>query len=78
MPLPAAYKFDPITAGWNYIRPALSEVAKGVTWRKEPDRTDDPHRIVIPSEYREPRGRQLVSWVDFCYAIKKRGVTIFA
>jgi len=24
------------------------------------------------------RTAQLTSWVDFCYAIKKRGVTIFA
>ena len=65
MPLPSAYKFDPITADWTYIRwlgdrKEIENVTK--TWDK----------VVVD------RTSQLVSWVDFCYQIKKRGVSIFA
>ena len=65
MPLPSAYKFDPITADWTYIRwlgdrKEIENVTK--TWDK----------VVVD------RTKQLTSWVDFCYQIKKRGVSIFA
>ena len=65
MPLPSAYKFDPITADWTYIRwlgdrKEIENVTK--TWDK----------VVVD------RTSQLTSWVDFCYQIKKRGVSIFA
>jgi len=65
MPLPSAYKFDPITTDWTYIRwlgdrKGIEKVTK--TWDK----------VVVD------RTSQLVSWVDFCYAIKKRGITVFA
>ena len=65
MPLPAAYKFDPITADWTYIRwlgdrQGIEKVTK--TWDK----------VVVD------RTAQLTTWVDFCYAIKQRGITIFA
>jgi uncharacterized protein YecE (DUF72 family) len=65
MPLPSEYKFDPITADWTYIR-WLGD-RKGIekltqTWDK----------VVVD------RTAQLRTWVDFCYAIKRRGVTIFA
>jgi uncharacterized protein YecE (DUF72 family) len=65
MPMPWAYEFDPITADWTYIR-----------WlgdRKEIEQvTKRWDQIVVD------RSVQLTSWVDFCYAIKRRGVTIFA
>jgi len=65
MPLPGAYKFDPITADFTYIRwlgdrQGIEKITK--TWDK----------VVVD------RTQQLITWVDFCYAIKKRGITIFA
>jgi uncharacterized protein YecE (DUF72 family) len=65
MPLPSAYKFDPITADWTYIRwlgdrKDIENITK--TWDK----------VVLD------RTGQLISWVDFCHQILKRGVTIFA
>jgi uncharacterized protein YecE (DUF72 family) len=65
MPRPEHYKFDPITADWIYIR-WLGD-RKGIekvtkTWDK-----------VVAD-----RTAQLTSWVDFCYAIVRRGLTIFA
>jgi uncharacterized protein YecE (DUF72 family) len=65
MPLPSAYKFDPITADWTYIRwlgdrKEIENITK--TWDK----------VVVN------RSSQLISWVDFCHQIVKRGVTIFA
>jgi uncharacterized protein YecE (DUF72 family) len=65
MPMPWDYKFDPITADWTYIR-----------WlgdRKEIERVTNRWDQTVVD-----RTAQLSSWVDFCYAIKKRGVTIFA
>jgi uncharacterized protein YecE (DUF72 family) len=64
MPHPNEYKFDPITADFTYIR-WLGD-RKGIeqvtkTWDK----------AVVD------RTNQLNSWVDFCYPIKRRGVTIF-
>jgi uncharacterized protein YecE (DUF72 family) len=65
MPLPGAYKFDPITADFTYIRwlgdrQGIERITK--TWDK----------VVVD------RTQQLITWVDFCHAIKKRGTTIFA
>jgi uncharacterized protein YecE (DUF72 family) len=65
MPMPWDYKFDPITAEWTYIR-----------WlgdRKEIERVANRWDKTVVD-----RTAQLSSWVDFCQAIKKRGVTIFA
>jgi uncharacterized protein YecE (DUF72 family) len=66
MPRPEelAEKFDPITADWTYIR-WLGD-RKGIelqttTWDKT---------IV-------DRTVELRSWVDFCYQIKKRGITVY-
>lgn len=58
-------KFDPITADWTYIR-WLGD-RKGIeqlttTWEKE----------VID------RSESMRNWVEVCYRIQKRGVTIFA
>jgi uncharacterized protein YecE (DUF72 family) len=58
-------KFDPITADWTYIR-WLGD-RKGIeqlttTWNKE----------VID------RSESMRNWVDVCYRIQNRGVTIFA
>lgn len=65
MPLPSAYKFDPITSDWTYVRwlgdrKGIEKLTK--TW----DRT-----IV-------DRSAQLKSWVDYLQPIRRRGVTIFA
>ena len=65
MPNPSELKFDPITADWTYIR-WLGD-RKGIeaitqTWDK----------VVVN------RTEELSSWVDFCYQIKKRGVTTYA
>ena len=65
MPRPDELNFDPITANWSYIR-WLGD-RKGIelqttTWDKT---------IV-------DRTQELTSWVDFCYRIKRRGITIFA
>ncbi len=65
MPLPSAYKFDPITTDWTYIR-----------WlgdRKEIENITKTWDKVVAD-----RTSQLISWVDFCHQIVKRGVTIFA
>jgi uncharacterized protein YecE (DUF72 family) len=65
MPRPEELNFDPITTNWSYIR-WLGD-RKGIelqttTWDKT---------IV-------DRTTELTSWVDFCYRIKRRGITIFA
>jgi uncharacterized protein YecE (DUF72 family) len=65
MPNPTELKFDPITADWTYIR-WLGD-RKGIeavtqTWDK----------VVVD------RTEELSSWVDFCYQIKKRGITVYA
>ena len=65
MPLPSAFKFDPITTDWTYIRwlgdrKGIENITK--TWDK----------VVVD------RTPQLVNWVDFCHQILKRGITIFA
>jgi len=65
MPNPSELKFDPITADWTYIRwlGNRKEIeAITQTWDKN---------IVDRTE-------ELSSWVDFCYQIKKRGVTVYA
>ena len=65
MPLPADYKFDPITSDWTYVRwlgdrKGIEKVTK--TWDK----------TVVD------RSAQLKSWVDYLQPITRRGVTIFA
>ena len=65
MPSPAELKFDPITSDWTYIRWLGNR--KGIeaitqTWDK----------VVID------RTEELSSWVDFCYQVRKRGVTVYA
>jgi hypothetical protein len=65
MPSPSELKFDPITAGWTYIRWLGDRKAieqETMTWDKT---------IV-------DRSTELSSWVDFCYQIRKRGVLIYA
>lgn len=65
MPLPTEYRFDPITADWTYIRwLGDRKVIEEIT------RTWD--KVIVD------RTAQLMNWVDFCYQIVKRGVTIFA
>jgi uncharacterized protein YecE (DUF72 family) len=65
MPMPWDYPFDPITADFTYIR-WLGDRKEIETLTKTWDKT------VVD------RTAQLTSWVDYCYAIKKRGITIFA
>jgi uncharacterized protein YecE (DUF72 family) len=65
MPLPSEYSCDPITADWTYIRWLGDRKAI-----EEITKTWD--KVVVN------RTAQLTSWVDFCYQIVKRGVTIFA
>jgi uncharacterized protein YecE (DUF72 family) len=65
MPNPSELKFDPITADWTYIRwlgDRNGIEAITQTWDK----------VVVD------RTEELSSWVDFCYQIKKRGVTVYA
>jgi uncharacterized protein YecE (DUF72 family) len=65
MPNLSELKFDAITADWTYIR-----------WlgnRKEIEAmTQTWDKVVVD------RTEELSSWVDFCYQIKKRGVTVYA
>jgi uncharacterized protein YecE (DUF72 family) len=65
MASPSGLKFDPITAGWTYIRWLGDRKAieqQTMTWDKT---------IV-------DRTAELSSWVDFCYQVRKRGVLIYA
>jgi len=67
MPRPEdlAKKFDPITTDWTYIRwlgDRKSIELQTTTWDKT---------IV-------DRTTELSSWVQFCYQIKRRGITIYA
>jgi uncharacterized protein YecE (DUF72 family) len=65
MPNPAELTFDPITADWTYIRwlgDRKQIEEQTTTWDKV---------VVDPT-------RELSSWVDFCYQIRKRGVIVFA
>ena len=65
MPNPSELKFDPITAGWTYIRWLGDRKAieqQTMTWDK----------IIVD------RSTELSSWVDFCYQVRKRGVLIYA
>src|SRR6516162_4849644 len=64
MPSPSELKFDPITAGWTYIRwlgDRRASELRTTTWDKT---------IV-------DRSAELSSWVDFCYPVRKRGVRIY-
>jgi uncharacterized protein YecE (DUF72 family) len=65
MPSPSELKFDPITAGWTYIRWLGDRKAieqQTMTWDK----------TIID------RSAELSSWVDFCYQVRKRVVLIYA
>lgn len=65
MPNPLELQFDPITAGWTYIRwlgDRKQIEAQTMTWDK----------IVVD------RSAELSSWVDFCYQIMKRGMLVYA
>lgn len=57
-------KFDPITADWTYIR-WLGDRKRIETQTLTWDKT-----IV-------DRTAELTSWVDFCYTIKRRGITVY-
>jgi uncharacterized protein YecE (DUF72 family) len=65
MPDPAEVRFDPITAGWTYIR-----------WlgnRKEIEAvTQTWDKVVVD------RRKELSNWVDFCHQIERRGVIVYA
>jgi uncharacterized protein YecE (DUF72 family) len=65
MPLPAEYKFDPITADWTYVR-WLGD-RKGI---EKVTKTCD--KTVVD------RSAELKTWVDYLQPITRRGVTIFA
>ena len=67
MPGPAelAEKFDPITADWTYIR-----------WLG--DRKGIEMRTVTWDKTVVDRTSELSSWVDFCYQVRKRGITVYA
>lgn len=62
---PAELKFDPITAGWTYIR-----------WLG--DRKSIEERITTWDKTVVDRTAELTSWVDFCYQMWKRGVLVYA
>jgi uncharacterized protein YecE (DUF72 family) len=65
MPNPLELQFDPITAGWTYIRwlgDRKKIEAQTMTWDK----------VVVD------RTTELTSWVDFCYRIMNRGVLVYA
>jgi uncharacterized protein YecE (DUF72 family) len=65
MPNPSELNFDPITAGWTYIRWLGDRKAieqQTMTWDKT---------IV-------DRSAELSSWVDFCYQVRNRGILIYA
>jgi uncharacterized protein YecE (DUF72 family) len=65
MPDPSEMKFDPITTDWTYIR-WLGD-RKGIEAM-----TQSWDKVVVD------RKQELSSWVDFCYQISKRGVTVYA
>jgi uncharacterized protein YecE (DUF72 family) len=62
---PLKLDFDPITAGWTYIRwlgDRKQIESQTMTWDK----------AVVD------RTAELTSWVDFCYRIMNRGVLVYA
>jgi uncharacterized protein YecE (DUF72 family) len=59
-----AQKFDPITTNWTYIR-----------WLG--DRKGIELQTLVWDKTIVDRTRELSSWVDFCYQIKRRGVTVY-
>jgi uncharacterized protein YecE (DUF72 family) len=65
MPNPTELKFDPITTDWTYIR-----------WLG--DRKAIEEETIIWDKTVVDRSAELSSWVDFCYRVRKRGVTIYA
>jgi uncharacterized protein YecE (DUF72 family) len=65
MPNPLELQFDPITAGWTYIR-----------WLG--DRKEIESQTMTWDKTVVDRTAELTSWVDFCYQIMKRGVLVYA
>jgi uncharacterized protein YecE (DUF72 family) len=65
MPSPSELNFDPITVDWTYIRWLGNR--KGVE-----EKTTTWNETVVD------RTEELDSWVNFCYQMKKRGVTVYA
>jgi uncharacterized protein YecE (DUF72 family) len=65
MPNPPELNFDPITADWTYVR-WLGD-RKGIE-----EQTTTWDKTVVD------RTTELSSWVDYCYQLSKRGVTIYA
>jgi uncharacterized protein YecE (DUF72 family) len=65
MPMPWAYKFDPLTADFTYVR--LLGDRKGIE-----QITKSWDKTVVD------RSAQLKTWVDYLQPITRRGVTIFA
>jgi len=65
MQSPSELKFDPITAGWTYIR-----------WLG--DRNAIEQQTMSWDKTIVDRSSELSSWVDFCYQVRKRGVLIYA
>jgi uncharacterized protein YecE (DUF72 family) len=65
MPAPHDLKFDPITTDWTYIRwLGDRKWIEGVTVKFDKPVVD--------------RTPQLMRWIDFCFKIRHRGVTIYA
>jgi uncharacterized protein YecE (DUF72 family) len=65
IPSPSELPFDPITADWTYIR-----------WLG--DRRGIEEKTTTWNETVVDRTKELGSWVDFCYQMKKRGVIVYA
>jgi len=65
MQSPSELKFDPITAGWTYIR-----------WLG--DRNAIEQQTMSWDKTIVDRSAELSSWVDFCYQVRKRGILIYA
>jgi uncharacterized protein YecE (DUF72 family) len=66
MPRPEelAKRFDPLTADWTYIR-----------WLG--DRKGIELQTVVWDKTIVDRTNELSSWVDFCFQIKRRGITVY-
>jgi uncharacterized protein YecE (DUF72 family) len=65
MPSPSDLTFDPITAGWTYIR-----------WLGDRKRIEE--QTMTWDKAIIDRSAELSSWADFCYQVRKRGVLIYA
>jgi uncharacterized protein YecE (DUF72 family) len=65
MPDPGELQFDPITAGWTYIR-----------WLG--DRKGIEEQTTVWDKTIVDRTLELQSWVDYCYQTTRRGVLVYA